>query len=98
MQVFVGYMQTVILLVFASVALFLASIGLYGVMSFLITQRTREFGIRLAVGANTGDILRLVLRHAAKLVIIGISLGLFGRVSLSGARVLRLVAWNEKKQ
>src|SRR5882724_2794034 len=69
---------TVVLLLFAFLAVFLASIGLYGVMSYLITQRTREFGIRIALGASTGDVLRLVLGQASKLVIIGICLGLVG--------------------
>ena len=69
---------TTVLLIFAFLAVFLASIGLYSVMSYLITQRTREFGIRIAVGATTGDVLRLVLRQASKLIIIGISFGLVG--------------------
>jgi putative ABC transport system permease protein len=69
---------TTVLVIFAFLAVFLASIGLYGVMSYLITQRTREFGIRIAVGASTGDVLRLVLGQASKLVIIGIALGLVG--------------------
>jgi putative ABC transport system permease protein len=69
---------TFVLLIFASLAVFIASIGLYGVMSYLITQRTREFGIRIAFGASTGDVLRLVLTEAAKFLIIGVSVGLFG--------------------
>jgi putative ABC transport system permease protein len=74
---------TTVLLIFAVLAVFLASIGLYGVMSYLITQRTREFGIRIAVGASTGDVLRLVLGQASKLVIIGISLGLVGAITVA---------------
>ncbi len=69
---------TFVLLIFASLAVFIASIGLYGVMSYLITQRTREFGIRIAFGASTGDVLRLVLTEASKFLIIGVSVGLFG--------------------
>jgi putative ABC transport system permease protein len=69
---------TVVLLMFAFLAVFVASIGLYGVMSYLTAQRTHEFGIRIAVGASTGDVLRLVLGQAGRLVTIGISLGLLG--------------------
>jgi putative ABC transport system permease protein len=75
--------RTAVLLVFAILALFVASIGLYGVMSYLMSQRTREFGIRIAVGASSGALLRLVLGQAAKLVSIGICLGLAGAMLLA---------------
>src|SRR5438552_3705013 len=75
--------RTAVLLIFAILALFVASIGLYGVMSYLISQRTREFGIRVAVGASSGALLRLVLGQAAKLVGIGICLGLVGAMLLA---------------
>jgi predicted permease len=75
--------RTAVLLTFAILALFVASIGLYGVMSYLMTQRTREFGIRVAVGASSGALLRLVLGQAAKLVSIGICLGLVGAMLLA---------------
>jgi putative ABC transport system permease protein len=75
--------RTAVLLMFALLALFVASIGLYGVMSYLVSQRIREFGIRMAVGATSGAVLRLVLGQAAKLVIIGICLGLFGAMLLT---------------
>jgi len=68
--------RTAVLLTFALLALFVASIGLYGVMSYLVSQRTREFGIRMAVGASRGAVLRLVIGEAAKLVGMGICLGL----------------------
>jgi predicted permease len=75
--------RTAMLVMFAILALFIASIGLYGVMSYSVSQRTREFGIRMAVGASRGAILRDVLGKAAKLVSIGICLGLAGAVLLA---------------
>jgi putative ABC transport system permease protein len=75
--------RTAVLLLFAILALFVASIGLYGVMSYLMSQRTREFGIRAAVGASSGALLRLVLGQAAKLVSIGIVMGLVGAMLLA---------------
>jgi predicted permease len=75
--------RTSVLLMFAILALFVASIGLYGVMSYLMSQRTREFGIRIAVGASSGALLRLVLGQAAKLISIGICLGLGGAMILA---------------
>ena len=72
-----------IVALFALLALFVAAIGLYGVMSYAVSQRTREFGIRMAVGATPGAILRVVLGTAAKLVSIGICLGLVGALLLA---------------
>ena len=69
--------STTLLDIFAAVALVLAGIGLYGVISYLVGQRTQEFGIRLALGAQRRDILSLVLSHGMKLALIGIALGLF---------------------
>jgi predicted permease len=64
--------------VFGLVALMLAAIGVYGITSYAVAQRTHEIGIRLALGAQLGDVLRLVLRHGLKLTIIGAAIGLFG--------------------
>jgi putative ABC transport system permease protein len=75
--------RTAMVVMFALLALFVAAIGLYGVMSYSVSQRTREFGIRMAVGASRGAILRAVLAKAAKLVSIGICLGLAGAVLLA---------------
>jgi putative ABC transport system permease protein len=75
--------RTAVVLTFSLLALFVASIGLYGVMSYGVSQRTQEFGIRIALGATQGAVMNLVLGQAAKLVGIGIVLGLTGAVSLS---------------
>jgi len=66
---------TWILGLFAATALILSIIGIYGVMSYLVTQRTREFGIRLALGATRGDVVRSVLGHGARLIAIGTAIG-----------------------
>jgi macrolide transport system ATP-binding/permease protein len=64
-------------------ALLLASVGLYGVMSFTVHQRTREIGVRVALGAQTTDILHLILKEAMKLTFKGILIGLLGAVAIS---------------
>jgi putative ABC transport system permease protein len=61
---------------FATIALILASIGIYGVMSFLVAQRTHELGVRMALGAQRSDIMRLVVGHAGKLITAGTLVGL----------------------
>ena len=72
-----------LLSVFAAVALILATTGVYGVMAYAATQRTREFGIRLALGAQRREILKLIFKQGGKLVMIGISLGLAGALALT---------------
>jgi putative ABC transport system permease protein len=67
---------------FAFVAMGLASVGIYGVMAYLVTRRTHEIAIRMALGARRGDVLWLVLRHGLKLTLAGIALGLVGAFSL----------------
>ena len=64
--------------VFGLVALMLAAIGVYGITSYAVAQRTHEIGVRLALGAQLGDVLRLVLGHGLKLTIIGAAIGLIG--------------------
>ena len=72
-----------LLIVFALVALVIAAVGIYGVMAYSVVQRTGEFGIRMALGAQRGDVLRLVLSHAGKLVGVGLLLGLGATLATS---------------
>jgi predicted permease len=71
---------------FGSLALLLATVGIYGVASFAVARRTREIGIRAALGAQRGDVLRLVVGESMRRVAIGLAVGLLGAVGL--ARVL----------
>jgi putative ABC transport system permease protein len=74
--------RTVILAAFSMLALVMASIGIYGVMNYLVIQRTREFAIRVSMGATRAEVLRLVLSRAAALIGAGTCLGLAGSVGL----------------
>ncbi|MFN7927198.1 MAG: ABC transporter permease [Blastocatellia bacterium] len=73
----------VLLLVFAAVAGVLAIVGIYGVMSYSVAQRTNEIGVRLALGAQPADILKLILGDGAKMALLGVVLGLAGAFALT---------------
>jgi putative ABC transport system permease protein len=86
------WLQTTILTGFAAIALMLASIGVYGVIAYSVGQRRREFGIRLALGARRGEIIRLVMRRGVVLFASGAAVGLLA--AAASARVLSTLLFN----
>ena len=69
--------------VFAGLALFLASLGLYGVMAYSVRQRTQEIGVRIALGAQAADVFRLVTGHGVRLILTGLTIGFVGAYFLT---------------
>ncbi len=81
-----------LLAVFAAVAVALAAVGLYGVAAYLVSRRTREIGVRIALGAQRADVLRLVLLQGIRPVLIGVVVGLGG--AYAGSRLLQSLLYN----
>jgi len=75
--------RTVLLGLFGLAALLLGGLGIYGVMSYSVSQRTRQFGIRIALGADLAQILRSVIAHGLRLTLIGVLIGVAGGLFLT---------------
>jgi ABC-type antimicrobial peptide transport system permease subunit len=84
--------NALMLAVFASFAVLLATIGIYGVVAFAAQQRAHEMGIRLAVGAQPGDVLRLVVGQGFRLGLVGVGIGVVGALAM--ARIVAGMLYN----
>ena len=77
-------LTTVLIAAFGAIALVLAAVGIYGVVSFGVTQRAREFGVRVALGASPGDVTRFVVRDGLSMAVVGSVVGLAAALALGG--------------
>jgi putative ABC transport system permease protein len=75
--------NTILMTIFAAVALLMATIGLYGVISYSVAQRTQEIGIRMALGAQAGNVLRMVLWSGFKLALAGVAFGILASFAIT---------------
>jgi ABC-type antimicrobial peptide transport system permease subunit len=73
----------VLLGLFGVMGLILGALGIYGVLAYLVAQRTREIGVRLALGAQTGDVLRMVVSGGLRLAAVGVAIGVVGALALT---------------
>ena len=85
-----------VFIVFGLAALFMASVGLYGVLSFAVTRRTQEMGIRMALGAGSGDVVRLVARQGAAQLALGLAIGL--ALAFGVTRLITILMFNVDPQ
>jgi predicted permease len=88
--------STTLFSIFATVGLLLAATGIYSVISYIVTRRTHEFGIRMALGARGGDVLRLIVTMVASLMFTGIAIGLVGSLALSRVVSNYVQGWDAK--
>jgi predicted permease len=77
------WVSMILLGVFAGVAVLLASVGIYGVIAYLVGQRTQEIGVRMALGAGRGDVLRLILSAGMRMAVVGVGIGLLAAVGVT---------------
>jgi putative ABC transport system permease protein len=85
-------LSMLLLSVFAALALVLACVGIYGVISYLVGQRTHEIGVRMALGAERSDVLRLMIGHGARMAMVGVAIGIGASLGLTRVMANQLFA------